>query len=279
MQTDSGTPHAPPTATPTQNLTTTPMTMTHGRRPGHAGAAGAGVRPSSGSAPLVQGLGGFWTGSLGLISDSLENLNDLVANLLSLTSLLVANRREPSDRFAYGWHRLEVFNTLLGAGMLLALAAGIVVEACAPAEGARRPYADRLGAGVLLPGAGPEPGRRPDPAPPGAGELERDASLKSAYLHAFFDSLASLALLASTLVIRFTGWRWMDPAGGAGDRRASSCGGPTPWARTPSPSSCTGPPSTTPRPGASSCGCPGCRGWMRARRRLQPQRVRYRTYQ
>jgi cobalt-zinc-cadmium efflux system protein len=163
-----------------------------------------------GLSAVVQGLGGYWTGSLGLISDSLENLNDLVANLLSLTSLVVANRREPSDRFAYGWHRLEVFNTLLGAGMLLALAAAVVIEAV---HRLKAPPHIQTGwvLGFCCAGLGLNLAAALILRPGEAGELDRDASLKSAYLHAFFDSLASVALLASTLVIRFTGWRWMDP--------------------------------------------------------------------
>ena len=51
-----------------------------------------------GVSALLQGVGGFWTGSLGLVSDSLENLNDVIVNLVGLTSLVVANRREPCDR-------------------------------------------------------------------------------------------------------------------------------------------------------------------------------------
>jgi cobalt-zinc-cadmium efflux system protein len=164
-----------------------------------------------GLSALVQGLGGFWTGSLGLISDSLENLNDLIANLLSLTSLLVANRREPSERFAYGWHRLEVFNTLLGVGMLLALAAGIVREAV---HRLKAPPAIQTGwvLGFCVLGLALNLTAALTLRPREVGELERDANLRSAYLHAFSDSLASLALLAGTLVIRFTGWRWIDPA-------------------------------------------------------------------
>lgn len=163
-----------------------------------------------GVSAAIQGVGGFWTGSLGLISDSLENLNDLVANLLSLTSLVVANRREPNERFAYGWHRLEVFNTLFGTGMLLVLAAGIVAEAVHRLKAPPHiqtgwvlafccvGLALNLTAALTL-------------RPKAETDLERDASLKSAYLHAFYDSLASFALLACTLVIRFTGWRWLDP--------------------------------------------------------------------
>jgi cobalt-zinc-cadmium efflux system protein len=188
-------------------------------RPHHGPAPTPGASPVArlawssaifGVSAALQGVGGFLTGSLGLISDSLENFNDLVANLLSLTSLAVANRREPSDRSPYGWHRLEVFNTLLGAAMLLALATAIVTEAV---HRLKAPPAIQTGwvlgfccAGLALNLAATlalRPGHR--------DELERDANLKSAYLHAFFDSLASIALLASTLTIRFTGWRWMDP--------------------------------------------------------------------
>ena len=163
-----------------------------------------------GVSALAQGAGGLWTGSLGLISDSLENLNDLVANLLSLISIMVANRREPTEKFAYGWHRLEVFNTLLGAGLLLALAAGITLEAL---HRLKAPPHIQTGwvLGFCCLGLGLNLAAALALRPREAGELERDANLKSAYLHAFSDSLASIALLGSTLIIRFTGWRWMDP--------------------------------------------------------------------
>jgi len=187
----------------------------HGHGHGSGGGLGTPARLAwssaiFGASALVQGLGGYWTGSLGLISDSLENLNDLVANLLSLTSLMVANRREPTERFAYGWHRLEVFNSLFGATMLLALAAGIVAEAVHRLKAPPHiqtgwvlvfcciGLALNLAAALTL-------------RPRAEDDLDRDASLKSAYFHAFYDSLASLALLVCTLVIRFTGWRWLDP--------------------------------------------------------------------
>jgi cobalt-zinc-cadmium efflux system protein len=42
--------------------------------------------------------------------------------------------------------------------------------------------------------------------------LERDANLRTAYLHAFSDSLTSVSLVVSMVLIRLTGWRWVDPA-------------------------------------------------------------------
>lgn len=159
---------------------------------------------------LLQGLGGFWTGSLGLISDSLENLNDVIVNLVGLTSLVVANRREPCDRFNYGWHRLEVFNTLFGAGMLLVLAGAVSMEAF---HRLKHPQPIQTGwvlafalAGLALNVAATGALR-----PKHAAVLERDANLKVAYTHAASDALTSIALVASMLVIRFTGWWWVDP--------------------------------------------------------------------
>lgn len=163
-----------------------------------------------GASALLQGLGGLWTGSLGLVSDSLENLNDVFVNLLALLGLRVANRREPSDRFTYGWHRLEVLNSIVSGVLLLGLAATVLVEAV---HRFRHPPAIRTGwvmafallglvlnimATLIL-----------HPREPRS--LEKDSSLKAAYVHAFSDSFASAALLLSTVVVHFTGWRWLDP--------------------------------------------------------------------
>jgi cobalt-zinc-cadmium efflux system protein len=159
---------------------------------------------------LAQGLGGLWTGSLGLVSDSLENLNDAVANLLALGSIRVANRREPCDQWTYGWHRLEIFNTLLGALLLTALAAAVCMEAWSRF---RHPQPIRLGWAIAFSALGlllnlaatrvlvPTVGSR----------QERDLNLRSAYLHALGDSLANLAVMAGMVIIRLTGWRWVDP--------------------------------------------------------------------
>lgn len=158
---------------------------------------------------LVQGGGGLWTGSLGLISDSLENLNDAAVNLLALGGIRLANRREPCDRWTYGWHRIEIFNTLLGALLLMGLAAAVLYEAwdrLAHPQDIRLEWAiafsvvglllNLAATLVLVPGKGTR--------------QERDLNLRSAYLHALGDSLANVAVVAGMLLIRWTGWRWVD---------------------------------------------------------------------
>ncbi len=164
---------------------------------------------------LVQGIGGLWTGSLGLVSDSLENLNDAVVNLLALGSIRLANRREPCDRWTYGWHRIEIFNTLLGVLLLVVLAGAVLFEAW---DRVRHPHPIKLGwaiafslLGLLLNLAATfvlVPAK-------GSGQ-ERDLNLRSAYLHALGDSLANVAVVLGMVVIRFTGWTWVDPLLAAG---------------------------------------------------------------
>lgn len=163
-----------------------------------------------GLSAVLQAAGGLWTGSLGLVSDSLENLNDVLVNLLALTGLTLASRREPCERHPYGWHRLEILNMALGGLLLLGLAAAVAREAWRRLQD---PPAILTGwvlafalAGLVLNTVAALVLRPRDP-----DRLRRDASLRTAYLHAFTDSLTSLALVGTMLVIRYTGWRWLDP--------------------------------------------------------------------
>lgn len=159
---------------------------------------------------LVQSLGGLWTGSLGLVSDSLENLNDAVVNLLAMGSIRVANRKEPDDRWTYGWHRLEIFNTLLGVVLLVILAGAVIVEAL---DRIRNPHPIRLGWAIGFSAVGLALNLLATwiLLPPRDTRQAQDLNLRSAYLHALGDSLANLAVMLSMVVIRATGWRWVDP--------------------------------------------------------------------
>ncbi len=159
---------------------------------------------------LVQGLGGLWTGSLGLVSDSLENLNDLVVNLLAIGAISLANKREPCDRWAYGWHRLEVFHTLLGVGLLVTLAGGVLWEAW---HRIQNPVPIQIGWAIAFSASGLLLNLAATFVllPPKNTRMMADLNLRSAYLHALSDSLANVAVMAALVAIRFTGWRWIDP--------------------------------------------------------------------
>ncbi|HEY3400865.1 MAG TPA: cation diffusion facilitator family transporter [Geothrix sp.] len=160
---------------------------------------------------ILQGFGGLWTGSIGLVSDSLENLNDVLVNSLGILSLWLANRRAPDDRWTFGWHRLEVFNSLVGVGFLMFLAGAVGWEAL---DRFRHPVPIQTGWVLVFSSIGLVLNIAATLVlvPRDRSLLKRDANLRAAYLHAFADSLTSVSLVASMILIRLTGWRWVDPA-------------------------------------------------------------------
>ena len=160
---------------------------------------------------VLQGVGGLWTGSIGLVSDSLENLNDVLVNSMGILSLWLANRRDPDDRWTFGWHRLEVFNSLVGVGFLMFLAGAVGWEAL---DRLRHPVPIQIGWVLVFASIGLVLNILATLVlvPRDRSLLDRDANLRTAYLHAFADSLTSVSLVVSMILIRLTGWRWVDPA-------------------------------------------------------------------
>ena len=73
-------------------------------------------------------IGGFWTNSLALLSDAAHVFMDLFALILSLAAIHLA-RFPASDTRTYGWHRAEIFASLINGVTLLLIAFGILGEA------------------------------------------------------------------------------------------------------------------------------------------------------
>lgn len=77
---------------------------------------------------LAEILGGFWTGSLALLSDAAHVFLDAFALALSYVAIRLAAR--PSDnRHTYGHHRLQVLAVLANGATLLLVACEIFREA------------------------------------------------------------------------------------------------------------------------------------------------------
>jgi len=153
---------------------------------------------------LVEALGGWWSGSLALMSDAGHMLSDSAALGLAAFAAWVA-KHPPSARHSYGFARAEVIAALLNSILMLLVIIYIVVEAV-----------QRL--------------RAPQPVAGGAvmvialiGLLinvlvafvlsrgEHTINTRAALLHVMGDLLGSLAALAAGAVIYFTGWTPIDP--------------------------------------------------------------------
>jgi cobalt-zinc-cadmium efflux system protein len=152
---------------------------------------------------LVEAAGGWWTGSLALLSDAGHMLTDGAALALAAVAAWVA-RRPPSAHHSYGLGRTEVFAALVNAVAMLAIAGALGYEAIlrwhapAPVKG---------GAAALIALAGLALNlailRRLTPH-------RHDLNARAAILHVAGDAMGSAAALAAGLIIAFTGWLRVD---------------------------------------------------------------------
>src|SRR5438105_15231106 len=77
---------------------------------------------------IVEALGGWWTGSLALLSDAGHMLTDGAALGLGAIAAWMA-RRPPSERHSYGIGRAEIVAALVNAGAMLVIIVALGYEA------------------------------------------------------------------------------------------------------------------------------------------------------
>jgi cobalt-zinc-cadmium efflux system protein len=151
----------------------------------------------------IEAAGGWWTGSLALLSDAGHMLTDGAALGLAALAAWMA-RRPPSERHSYGLGRAEVFSALVNAVAMLVIAAVIGYEAL---ERWQSPPPVNGGAAALIACAGLVLNlailRRLTPH-------RHDLNTRAAMLHVVGDALGSATALAAGLAIALTGWLRID---------------------------------------------------------------------
>jgi cobalt-zinc-cadmium efflux system protein len=152
----------------------------------------------------IEALGGWWTGSLALLSDAGHMLGDGAALLLAALAGWMA-RRPPSGRHSYGFGRAEVFAALINGGALLVIAMVIAYEAIARL-GQPREVLGGTAMLIALAGLAVNLGILKWLAP-----HKHDMNARAAALHVMGDTLGSVAALVSGAVIFTTGWTPIDP--------------------------------------------------------------------
>ena len=153
---------------------------------------------------VLEAAGGWWTGSLALLSDAGHMLTDGAALGLGALAAWMA-RRPPSARHSYGLGRAEVIAALVNAVAMLVIVVLLGHEAFLRFQ---EPGAVKGGAAAMIACAGLALNllilRRL--APHG-----HDMNARAARLHVIGDALGSLAALVSGLVIALGGWMAVDP--------------------------------------------------------------------
>ena len=154
---------------------------------------------------LVEVAGAFLTNSLALLSDAAHMATDTLALMIALIAVRLS-RRPPDARRTYGYARLEALGALFNGGMLFLVAGYILWEAVArfrePQEIASTGMLVIALIGLLVNLVSMRLLKA------GSGE---SLNVKGAYLEVWADMLGSLAVIAGALLIRWTGWKVIDP--------------------------------------------------------------------
>ena len=154
---------------------------------------------------VVEFVGGIFTNSLALISDSLHNLSDFFALILSYIASRVVLWKSNSEK-SYGYVRIEIFVAFINALALVAIGLYIIYEGLwrfvhpEPVAGgwmliiAIFGFAVNTAAALLL-----------------KTHAHHDLNMKSAYLHLLTDAIESLAVVVAAGFIAWKNWRVLDP--------------------------------------------------------------------
>ena len=153
----------------------------------------------------VEVAGGLLSGALVLLADAAHMVTDAAAVGLSLFAAWVA-QRPATPRKTYGYYRLEILAALANGAILIAVTAGIVLEAL------RRLHAPPgVRPGLLLAVAAAGLAANLVAVAILHGAKGESLNVRGAYLHVLSDVLGSLAALGAGAIIALTGWLAADP--------------------------------------------------------------------
>lgn len=143
--------------------------------------------------------------SLGLLSDAGHNLSDVFGLILAFLAYKLA-QVAPNRRYTYGYRKSTILVSLVNAIILLVAVGAIALESVRklqspePIDGAAISWT--AGAGIVVNGLTAwmlMKGRK------------NDLNMKGAFLHMVADTLVSVGVLLSGIVISFTGFTIIDP--------------------------------------------------------------------
>ena len=151
----------------------------------------------------------YWvTGSVGLLSEAIEGIVNLIGGVMALAMLTVAARPADEDH-AYGHGKAEYFSSGLEGGLILVAAVSIAVAAV-PRLIRPQPLQDvGLGLGVLAIASVLNLGVALLLL--GKGRQHNSITLEANAHHLLTDVWTSVGVLVGVGLVALTGWNWLDP--------------------------------------------------------------------
>lgn len=154
---------------------------------------------------VVEVIGGLLSNSLALLSDALHNLGDTFAIFIAYIANLIS-KRDYSHKKTFGYKRIEILAALFNAVVLLVIIVFLFVEAYQrffdpqPIKGlimlivAVAGLLANLVSVMLL-----------------HKHSRQNINIRSAYLHLLGDTVSSILVIVSALLIYFFNLFWIDP--------------------------------------------------------------------
>ncbi|ELY62536.1 cation diffusion facilitator family transporter [Natronococcus jeotgali] len=155
---------------------------------------------------VIELTGGLVFGSVALLGDAFHMLFDSLAYIIALGATVIARRSNPGGRWSYGLHRIEPFSAFLNGVLLIPMVLYLVYESyqryLSPVEIDTTMTLILATGGLLINVASVYilQGRK------------MSLNERGAFYHLLGDAGASIAVIVSMLVIRFTDVYLVDPA-------------------------------------------------------------------
>lgn len=154
---------------------------------------------------IVEGVYGFMSDSLALLTDAGHNLSDVMGLLLAWGAAALA-KKKPSARRTYGYSRATIIASVLSGLLLMGAVGAIGWEAInrifEPAQPAGKTIMIVAAIGVVINTA---------TALFFISGKDHDLNIRGAFLHMAADAVVSLGVVLSGALILFYGLNWIDP--------------------------------------------------------------------
>ncbi len=154
---------------------------------------------------VIEAIFGFVYNSMGLLSDAGHNLSDVASLIIAMVAFRLMSRK-PDSKHTYGYKKFSVQASFINALLLYTAVGAILVESIGKLFHPVAVNGDAIAwvaaVGVLVNGI---------TAWLFVKDKNNDMNIKGAFLHMAADTLVSVGVVASGIVIHFTGWNILDP--------------------------------------------------------------------
>ncbi|EMJ4854566.1 TPA: cation transporter [Staphylococcus aureus] len=156
---------------------------------------------------IVEFVGGIFTNSLALLSDSFHMLSDVLALGLSMLAIYFASKK-PTKNYTYGFLRLEIIVAFLNGLALIIISLGIMYEGIIRII---KPQSVESGTMMFIAILGLIVNIVLTLILVRSLKKENNVNIQSALWHFMGDLLNSLGVIIAVVLIHFTGWEIIDP--------------------------------------------------------------------